>query len=176
MSRPRILGWWAVGLLLVCAPATWLAVARACPFCSATNMTFSEEIKSSDAVLIVRLLERVKAPAALDGNFDGSPFAPADAKKSRFEVVEALKWPKELKPVKQIEVLYFGDNPADTKFLIFGTDVKDIAWSTPTALTERSSKYIAKLMKLPESGAERSALLLPGLFRGQGSAVGDRLV
>src|SRR5262249_37530566 len=59
--------------------------------------------------------------------------------------------------VKQIEVLYFGDNPADTKFLIFGTDPKSLAWSTPTALTDRTDKYIASLMKLPESGGERLA-------------------
>src|SRR5690242_4862160 len=138
MSRPRIFGWWAVGLLLlVCLPATWLAVARACPFCSASAMTFSEEIKASDAVLIVRLLERPKAPAVLDGKLDGNPFAPNDTKKSRFEIVQSLKWPKEIPAVKQIEVLYFGDNPADTQFLIFGTDPKSIAWSTPTALTER---------------------------------------
>jgi hypothetical protein len=155
MSRPRILGWWAVGLLLVCVAATGLTVARACPFCSATAMTFSEEIKASDAVVIVRLLERVKAPPAIDGNFDGSPFAPADAKKSRFEIVQVMKWPKELPAVKQIEVLYFGDNPVDTQFLIFGTDPKSIAWSTPTALTERSVKYISQLTKLPEAGGDR---------------------
>lgn len=155
MSRPKIVGWWAVGLLLICAPATWLTIARACPFCSATAMTFSEEIKANDAAVIIRLLERVKPPQALDGNFDGSPFAPSNAKKSRFEIVQVLKWPKEIPQVKQIDVLYFGDNPANTQFLVFGTDPKNMAWSTPTALTERSVKYISQLGKLPESGGDR---------------------
>ncbi len=155
MPRAKMIGGWIVGLLLVCVPAAWLTIARACPFCSATAMTFSEEIKASDAVVIVRLLERLKTPPVLDGNFDGTTTVPSDTKKSRFEVVQVLKWPKETPPAKQVEILYFGDNPSNTQFLVFGTEPKNMAWSTPTALTERSAQYIAKLTKLPESGADR---------------------
>jgi hypothetical protein len=141
-------------LLLVAALFSSAEVARACPFCSAVSMTRSEEIRSGDAAVIARLARVLLPPVDAD-----SPriITPAESGRATFEIAEVLKGPPTLAPKKSIEVLYFGEQPIGTFFLIIGSDPKDLAWATPTPLTERSRKYVAQLLKLPETGAERLA-------------------
>lgn len=144
-------------VVLTIAALRPITPAMACPFCAATQQTISEEMASSDAAVIVKL---VAAPAPLKAGPAAAPERGAfdtEAKKTVFEIVQVLKGEKLLGKTQRIEILYFGQAPPATKFLVMGTDPKDIAWSTPTPLSERAVKYVAALPKLPEKGIERLA-------------------
>ena len=149
MALPNKRGAWAV---LWAAVLSWPAAAMACPFCSGVSKTLSEEIGSSDAVVLARLLPRsAKAAEAADN----APVTAPD--ESAFEITKVLKGADALGKTRQIKILYFGQQPKGTQFLVFGIDPKNWAWTTPTPLDERSAKYVTELIGLPEKGAERLA-------------------
>ena len=142
----RRLGTWlvmALGLLLVGG----LAIAAACPFCSATALTFTEEMTSMDVVVVARLVE-APPPASAGAAGDELP-------KARFEVVKILKGEGLVKPKQVIETLYFGDGTKGKAFLIMGIDPPKVMWSTPLPLSDRAQDYLAEIVKLPKDGVER---------------------
>lgn len=146
---------------LVTLGLAWLVVAgdpsptAACPFCNAVSMTLSEEMNTSDAVVIARLLD---APAGSDAETPlEDPAAAAEPKPVHFEIVEILKGVELLEGQTQIEVLYFGQQPQGTLFMMFGIDPADLAWSTPTPISERAQDYLRQTRQLPEGGADRLA-------------------
>jgi hypothetical protein len=142
-----------VALAAVIAPLAFAArPASACPFCSASQMTLSEELKTNDACVVIKLVHRPPEQPA---------DAPIEASQCTFEVVEALKGEEHLarlsdgKKPYQIKILYFGDQPLGTNFLAYGIDPTNLAWGTPTLLSETALAYVRKLPKLPDAGAER---------------------
>ncbi len=149
-SASRFLTLALVGLWAI----TSTAPAHACPFCSAVSLTFAQEIKAADAVVIAQLVELPKGQSGANGGLLAPGIGEAPAK-SKFKIVEVLKGGEYLKKAKQIDAIYFGDSPVGTQFLITGIDPKDLAWSTPISLTERGRKYLSDIMKLPETGADR---------------------
>lgn len=143
--------------VLVVASALFVAlsgVVYSCPFCSAVQQTLSEEIKGADAALIVRLNKGNDAPKSAGPAPDGA-VAPRDPVKTKFAIVQVLKGEKLLGATKEIEVLYFGTHPSGTQFFVTGVDPKNLAWSTPTMLSPRAVEYLEKIVKLPETGANR---------------------
>jgi hypothetical protein len=134
---------WLLALSLVLALAP--VAVRACPFCSAVSMTLGEELKSSDAVVLATLINR---PASSDPA-GGAPV------KSKFKIVKVLKGDKLLKGKQQIELLYFGTQEPGATFLLFGVDPKELAWGTPTALSQQGVKYLEKVAQLGDAPAER---------------------
>lgn len=151
--------WLVVFALLMLVAASRLP---ACPFCSAVQQTFSEEMQSSDAVVIAKVAERKGAAAlkAAPGDKLDKFTAPAPVNEPTnavFEIVTVLKGDKFLKGQRRIQVLYFGQHSTDQQFLIFGSDPTGLVWGTPTPLSARAVTYVGKLGKLPESGAERLA-------------------
>ena len=130
-----------------------LRQASACPFCSAAQTTLSEDIKSNDVAVICKLVNR---PAEQPAD------APPEASECTFEVLSAIKGGEHLKPAAEgkpttIKILYFGEQPLGTKFLAFGIDPTNLAWGTPTAMSDRAIDYVTKLPKLPDNGADRLA-------------------
>lgn len=128
--------------------------ARACPFCSATQLTLSEELKQNDVTVICKLAARPVESAATD-----SP----DAGQCTFEVVQVLKGEEHLarqpgatKPY-QLKILFYGEQPLGSTFLAFGVDPTNLVWGTPTALSDRGVEYMRQLPKLADSGAGRLA-------------------
>jgi len=121
------------------------AAVQACPFCSAVSMTLGEELKSSDAVVLATLVDR---PAAADPA-GGAPV------KSKFKILKVLKGEKLLAGKRQIELLYFGTQETGATFLLFGVDPKELAWGTPTALSQRGVEYLEKVAQLGDAAAER---------------------
>ena len=140
-------------LSVACGLAVLVPVAaRACPFCSAVSMTFSEEIGNSDAAVIAKMTQRPPAPAP-----DAGTFGPADAGKAKFDILDVLKGAKHLGDGRKFETVYFGDAPVGTTFLVMGVEPAAISWATPIAITERGQKYIRKAIELPKDGHERLA-------------------
>lgn len=140
---------------LLVAMATLLAapllveVVRACPFCSAVSLTFTEEIGNSQVAVIAKLVEPPAKPST------DEPASSLDVVKAKFEVAKVLKGEKELGPVKTIETVYFGDAPVGSTFLVMGIDAPAINWGTPIAISERGIEYVTKAIELPKEGVER---------------------
>lgn len=134
-------------------PSSLLRQATACPFCSAAQTTLSEDIKSNDVAVICKLVERPPEQPA---------DAPAEASQCTFEVVKAIKGGENLPATPEgkpatIKILYFGEQPIGTKFLAFGIDPSNLAWGTPTTMSERAIEYVSKLPSLADTGADRLA-------------------
>jgi len=124
--------------------------ATACPYCTAGQATFSEELAGADAAVIAVEVRRAEPPA---GKSKSDPFAPEP--KTKFKVIEVVKGDKLVKIGAEIEVLYFGRQPVGTQFYMTAVDPKMLAWNTPIALNETSLAYLRKLPTLPKEGADR---------------------
>ena len=125
----------------------WLESSVICPFCSATALTFTEEMASMDVAVVARLVE---VPPKTAGDSAGS-----ELPKARFEVVKILKGEGLVKPKQSIETLYFGDGTKGKAFLIMGIDPPKVMWSTPLPLSDRAQQYLENIVKLPKDGIER---------------------
>lgn len=132
--------------LFVLSAAT-VAVAVACPFCSAVSQTFSEEMATMDAVVVADLVE-LPPPAKADDTGKELP-------KAKFKVVQVVKGESFIKPNQMIETIYFGDAKKGSPFLVMGVDPNNVMWSTPLKLSERSKTYIPQLLSLPKDGGKR---------------------
>jgi hypothetical protein len=134
--------------VLVVAALAGLRLLQACPFCSAVSLTLCEEINGADVAVIAKLV--APADPAPAGN-------PAALGKARFEVVQLLKGEKTEAPGKKLDVIYFGDSPVGSLFLITGVDPANVNWMTPIAINPRIHDYLGKALKLPKEGADRLA-------------------
>ncbi|MFN7573521.1 MAG: hypothetical protein ACK56J_09545 [Planctomycetota bacterium] len=144
MSALAPSGTGATGVLAAVATAS---SASACPFCSAINMTFWEQIKSHDAVVIARLITLPPPVAEID----------AELPKAEFEVVRVLRGSEHIEPEAMFRVLLVGDYPVGQEFVVMGVNPPGFVWSTPLKATPRVVEYVESLGKLPEKGAERLA-------------------
>lgn len=140
----------AVAMLAWLPVGTFSTAARACPFCNAVSKTLSEEIASSDVVVLAKLSKGPVKPEAENA-------LTQEGAQSTFEITKILKGADVLGKTREIKVLYFGQQPKGAQFLLFGVDPKNLAWTTPTALDERAAKYVEQLISLPASGADRLA-------------------
>jgi hypothetical protein len=125
------------------------AMGTACPFCSATAQTFSEEITTMDVVVIARLVAGAPKKDKAEAGFG------SEIPKARFEIVRIVKGEGLARPKETIETLYFGDAKIGTAFLVMGIDPPNVMWSTPLPLSDKAQDYLGKIVKLPKEGAER---------------------
>jgi len=146
-----------LGCVVVLSAAGIAASARACPFCSAVSMTFSQEIAQSQAAVIARLVEPPPASAL-------SPTADGPLPKGKFEVVEVLKGGDLVAEAgltggdaKPIETIMLEEKPVGTLFLLMGVEPPNLVWSSPVRAGDRAVEYLRKLGGLPEKGPERLA-------------------
>lgn len=129
--------------LLAFSAVGWYVVA--CPFCSAINLTFAEQIKSNDIVVIAKLME---IPEAVDD-------PDVEIPKSIFEVTEVVKGNESVRAGMTFRSLLVGRYPLGENFLVMGVDPPRVAWSTPMRASDRVVKYLQSLNDLPESGPKR---------------------
>lgn len=135
--------------------AVTLQRAAACPFCSAAMATLGQEIAGADGAVIAELIKPM--PAATDPA--AGPIDPTTAA-ATFRIVKVLRGEEKLAGAKEIEVVYFGEDAPDKKFLITGIAAitpDKIEWTTPVPLSPRAVEYVEKLPTLPETGVERIA-------------------
>jgi len=145
-----------VALLAVLWNVAAVRVARACPFCSAASQTLSEELAAAEVAVIARLVKGVAPPAATSNDPVGLDAAiDPDSGKATFEIVEVLRGAKLVDGVKQIKVVYFGENEQNKKFMISGVSGQPVDWTTPLPLAARAVEYVKQLGTLPEKGVDR---------------------
>jgi hypothetical protein len=143
--------------ILVLLAAVGAVSARACPFCSAVSLTFSQEIAQSQAAVIAKLVEPPPAGSL-------SPTADGPLPKGKFAVVEALKGGDLVaeaglsgSDAAPIETIMLEEKPVGTLFLLMGVEPPNLVWSSPVRISDRGVEYIRKLGGLPEKGPERLA-------------------
>lgn len=138
--------------------------ARACILCSSIDKTYSSLFESTDVVVIATL---AKGPEL---KLDLAPGQTVDRRKlydpkarSTFQVAEVLKGPQHVKVGQQVAVLHLGKEPTGTRFFIAGADTRELEWTKPVPLTERSLAYFKALPGLPAEGVKRLRFFLPHL-------------
>ena len=134
----------AVSLATVLVGAV-CAYVIACPFCSAVNLTFAEQIKSNDIVVIAKL---VKLAEPVDDPEMEIP-------KSEFEVTDVIKGAEVVPTGAKFQSLLVGKYPVGDNFLVMGVDPPSVSWSTPMKASDRVVTYLRTIQKLPESGPKR---------------------
>ena len=123
---------------------------RACPFCTVTGQTLSEEMASMDAVVVAHLSRLSDA--------DSGHSLSADVPKGTFKISEVLKGTTAgLDAGKEIRTVIFGQEQVGDQFLIMGVGPPEFDWSTPMKVSERAVAYLRQLGSLPEKGPERLA-------------------
>ena len=134
---------------LLAALSMFAAVGQAmvCPFCSAINLTFAEQMKSNDIVVIARL---VTIPEPVDD-------PDAELPKATFEIAQILKGERFVKPGMKFKTLLVGRYPLGHEFLVMGVDPPNVAWSTPMKTSPRVTEYLTKIQTLPPTGPDRLA-------------------
>ncbi len=122
-------------------------MATSCPFCSAMNMTFTEQIKSNDVVVIARLTGLPRAMSDID----------TELPKAKLEIVQVLKGERFVQSGLQFETILVGNYELGQDFLVMGVDPPFIVWSTPMKSSERLVQYLNDIQDLPAKGADRLA-------------------
>ena len=128
-----------LGGLAVVTAATW------CPFCTAVQQTISEQMGTSDIVILAEL---VQLPTE----------SPKDDQlpKGLFRVTEVIKGqPDVIAPGREFKSIVVGQPQVGQAFLLMGVDPPEIAWSTPLKMTAAAIEYLRAIPKLPAKGVER---------------------
>lgn len=141
---------WSMKRLIASVTASVLVIAVcayviACPFCSAVNLTFSEQIKSNDIVVIAKLVELAEP-------VDNPEL---EIPKSKFEITDVIKGDKIVPAGAKFQSLLVGKYPIGENFLVMGVDPPNVSWSTPMRASDRVVKYLRTIQNLPESGPKR---------------------
>ena len=133
----------------------------ACPFCTVTSQTISEELDSAVVAVIARVSETAKP---FDPSVSPDQLSP-DSGTAKFEVLEILRGADKHPELKELRVVFFGEDDPNKVYLISGidagippADATQVAdWTTPLPLTPRGVEYVKKLETLPKKGADRLA-------------------
>ena len=148
-----------ISILMLAISALFLVAIEqslGCPFCAAVGLTFSQEIKQSEAAVIARLVEPPPASAL-------GPNAEGPLPQAKFEVVDVLKGEDLLRSTNLldantlIDAIMLEATAPGNLYLIMGIEPPEFIWSNPIAINQRAVTYLKKLEQLPESGPDRLA-------------------
>ena len=162
-TTPKIRMYVTVTLALFALTSAWWSsqVVRACPFCSAASQTLSEELAAAEVAVIAKLVKAAPPPVStIDDPVGLDASTDPDAGKAQFEILEVLRGEKLAGELKQIHVVYFGENEQGKSFLINGVSGQPIDWTTPLPLAPRAVDYVKQLGDLPEKGPDRLSFFM----------------
>lgn len=114
-----------------------------CPFCSAVKQTLSEEMFSTDAVVIAKVVG--PGTSSVEG-FD---------LRMKLEVTQVLKGKGLIEDKETFETIVPASFQAGQECLVMGVVTDSMSWSTPMKLTPRSKTYVLDIQKLPAEGPMR---------------------
>jgi hypothetical protein len=134
-----------------------IATTEGCPFCTVESRTLSEEITTSDAVIIAKLVKEAPPLDVQSGDANGPVAADPNAGRATFQVVDTIRGQDRIAPGKEIQVVYFGAPEKDKLFMITGIGSDALEWMTPLPLSPAATEYVRKLPAVAAAGAERLA-------------------
>ncbi len=152
MSRLVIRTVSAASLLVLCM-APWFAYA--CPFCSSTSQTLSEEIAAADVVMVAKLLSVPQAVEPNKEDIGTFGLVDPDSGKANFRIVEVLKGKENASIGDEIEVIFYGEPDPEASYMITGLGSPSPDWTTPLPLSPVSRAYLEKLPGVAEKGNNR---------------------
>ena len=152
MSRLVMLSVSTASLLVLCM-VPWFAYA--CPFCSATSQTLSEEIAAADVVIVAKLLSVPQAVEPSEEDIGTFGLVDPDSGKAKFRIVEILKGKEHVTVADEIEVIFYGEPDPEASYMITGLGSPSPDWTTPLPLTPVSRAYLEKLPGVAEKGNDR---------------------
>ncbi len=126
--------------------------ALACPFCSVASQTLSEELAAAEVAVIAKL---VKVATLADDPAGLGTVIDSDSGKAQFEIIDVLHGEEHAAGLKQIGVVYFGEDEEEKSFLISGATGPSIDWTTPLPLSVRAVDYVKQLGSLAPKGPDR---------------------
>ncbi len=125
--------------MAVAARADW------CPFCTAVQQTFAEQMGTSDIVIMAELIQLPTEQPKDD-----------QLPKAMFRVTEVIKGqPDVIATGREFTSIIVGQPEVGQSFLLMGVDPPEIAWTTPLRLSPAATEYLRALPKLPAKGVER---------------------
>jgi hypothetical protein len=148
---------WVLALLVVTLMLDCIATTEGCPFCTVESRTLSEEISSSDAVVVAKLVKEAPPLDVPSGDASGPVAADPNAGRATFQVVDAIRGQDRIAAGKEIQVVYFGAAEVDKLFMITGSGSDTLEWMTPLPLSPPATEYVRKLPAVAAAGAERLA-------------------
>ncbi len=116
-----------------------------CPFCSAVNATFSDQIQSNHIVVVAKLTKQAKPIDDLD----------LDLPRAELEITQIHKGADFVAEGMRFNALLVGTYELGQEFLVMGVDPPAVVWSTPLKVNDRIIDYIKKIQELPAEGADR---------------------
>lgn len=136
--------WFAIFVLAFGGTACAKTHEQRCPFCEAVNLTFSEQIKINDLVVIATLTDAQEIP----GDEEQPP-------KRQFEVRRIFKGENFIQPGTRFWANFKGDQPVGHSFLCWGIGPPLVNWAEPIASHPRIETYLEDIQRLPTNNAER---------------------
>ncbi len=126
--------------LAIAAVFTWAASARACEFCTAPQLTLSEQVDQADAVVLAKWVFAVKAKPKDKDDDEAAQLA-----KTTYKIVEVVKnvGGKVKKETEIVLPEYRPGKPGDLAMLL-GVQGTTLEWGIPIEVTKASFDYIAK--------------------------------
>ena len=122
-----------------------LATANLCPFCSALNLTFAQQMNKSDIVVIAKVTNIPKPSDDID----------APLPRASFEITQVLKGNRLVAPEMEFKSLLVGTYELGQEFLVMGSDPPAVIWEAPMRASDRVVDYVTRIQDLPEEGVER---------------------
>ena len=135
-----------------------IATSEGCPFCTVESRTFSEEITSSDAVVMAKLVKEAPPLDVQSGDANG-PVA-ADPERRPGQLPSRRHAPRpgtHCTPAKRFRSSISVRSEKDKSFMITGIGSDTLEWMTPLPLSPTATEYVRKLPTVASAGAERLA-------------------
>ncbi len=118
--------------------------------------TLSQEIAGADVAAVVELVEAM--PTAAPDAAGAPGVALPESAAAKFRLVEVLHGEEKLAGAKELNVVYFGQDPPGKKFLVTGlagVTGPGLDWTTPVPLSDRAVDYVRQLPTVSPTGADR---------------------
>lgn len=130
----------ALGLALISGTVAG-TVAWACPFCSAVQQTLRQEMAAMDAVVIAQAIPNTERDE--------------ETGEVSLRIVRVLKGESLVKLGTMVRTVYYGSVEPGRRFMLSGVEPSELMWSSPLPVDERSEKYLAEVLTLPEDEVGR---------------------
>ena len=134
-----------VGALLFLTSFTSLVPANHCPFCSALNLTFAQQMNKSDIVVIAKVTNIPPPSDDID----------APLPRASFEITQVLKGERHVAAEMEFNSLLVGTYELGQEFLVMGSDPPAVVWTAPMRANQRVVDYVTHIQDLPDEGVDR---------------------
>jgi hypothetical protein len=137
---------WMLAQFLVCFSSVSTLKSGSCPFCNSINLTFAEQLKINDLVVIATLTDVPRVPGK-----------PGEPPRYQFEVNRVIKGNLFITLESKFWAGMKAEPAVGQQFLVWGIGPPLVDWDEPILNHPRIEKYLEEIQRLPEKGPDRLA-------------------